>query len=101
MVYEGNIAPIQVEGQLNSSFFDAKGALKNTQIQINDIIAAYADPNQVLVIDGQKFTTQAEKDSEAAILAVNNKMQQLQNQSTTIISVFSQLFQMEKSLGGS
>jgi hypothetical protein len=100
MAYQGNVAPIQVMDSLNGTNLDVKRALKNTQSQINDIIAAFADPNRPLVIDGRKFTTEAEKNSQACILAVNNKMEQLQNQNTTIVSVFSELFRLEKSIGG-
>jgi len=98
MVYQGNIAPVQVSEELNNVHYDVKRALKASQDEINTMISDLGDPTKkTLTINGQQIdklnTTQLS-------LAVNNRMDQLSTQSTTILSVFSQLFQLEKTLSG-
>jgi hypothetical protein len=99
MAYEGNIAPVQVNEGLNNVHFDVKKALRITQSDINDLISEMADPNQsTITIDGRTIN---KTDTVTLQLALSNKMNNLQNQTTTILSVFTQMYQMEKSVGSS
>ena len=97
--YTGAVAPAQITEQLNNVHFDVKSALKINQSDINDLLDQMANPNtQSITIDGRVF---ADKNSVAAQIAINNKMSDLSNQTTTILSVFQQMFALEKSIGGS
>jgi len=98
MAYEGNIAPVQVAEQLNNVNFDVKRALRASQAEINAMISDIGDPNKKsIVINGQEID---KTNTVQLTLAVNNRMDQLSTQSTTILSVFSELYKLEKSLGG-
>ena len=97
MTYQGITAPSSMASELNEEHFDVKKALRISQSDINALVDEMADPNKDLVIDGKRFKG-ADKTGTAAILALNNKMEQLQNQSSSIVSVFSTLFSLEKSL---
>jgi len=99
MAYEGNIAPVQVMDSLNSAQFDAKRALRLSQEEIRKIISDLGDPaTDIIYIDGVPINKKTEL--VRLNLAVSNKMEQLSTMSTTIMSVFSELYKMEKALGG-
>ena len=97
MAYEGFVPPSTLNDDFNNIKFDVKGALRISQQEIKTLIAELGDPTQALIIDGKKFEG-SDKFSTAATLALNNKMESLQNQTTSIISVFSELYKLEKSL---
>jgi len=99
MAYQGVVSPITVTERLNYVHFDVKTALKSSQTQINVLIDELGDPDKDLIIDGKAYKG-ADKFSAAATLAVTNKMDQLQNSTTTILSVFTELYKLEKSIGG-
>jgi len=99
MVYGGAVAPAEITEQLNNVHFDVKAALKINQQEINDLISSMADPNQTsITVDGR---TILKSDTVTLQLAINNKMDELSNQTTTILSVFQQMFALEKSIGSS
>jgi hypothetical protein len=99
MVYGGAVAPAQITENLNNVHFDVKAALRINQHEISDLLDQMADPNQQsITIDGRVF---ADKSGVAAQIAIENKMSNLSNQTTTILSVFQQMFALEKSIGGS
>jgi len=101
MAYEGNIAPVQVLEQLNSVHYDVKRALKVSQEEINTMISDIGDPSKkIIIINGQQMDKTSSTYTIQLSLAVNNRLEQLSTQSTTILSVFSELYKMEKSLGG-
>jgi len=97
MVYEGFVSPSTLNDDFNNTQFDVKRALRISQQEIKQLISDLGDPNRPLIIDGKKFEG-SDKFSTAATLALNNKMESLQNQTTSIISVFSELYKLEKSL---
>jgi len=99
MAFTGNVPPVEVLSNLNGVNIDIKRGLRLSEQQIKDILSELADPNKDLIIDGQRFSG-ADKVGPAATLAVNNKLEQITNQTTTMISVFAELFKLEKSLGG-
>ena len=99
MAYQGVVSPAQLTERLNNVHYDVKTALRASQSQIGELISELGDPDKDLVIDGRRYKG-AEKFSAAATLALNNKMEQLSSSTTTIISVFSELYRMEKQLGG-
>ena len=99
MVYQGVVSPAQLTVGFNNVHFDAKAALRASQSQIGELITELGDSNKDLIIDGKRYKG-ADKFSAAATLALNNKMEQLSSSTTTILSVFSELYKMEKSLGG-
>lgn len=70
-----------------------------SQNQIGELITELGDPDKDLIIDGRRFKG-ADKFGAAATLALNNKMEQLSSSTTTIISVFSELYRLERQLGG-
>lgn len=97
MVYQGIFPADQVNAEINSSGFDVKRAMRVTQGQITEMIAEMADPNvTVMTIDGHSFDKI--KDATALQLAVTDKLSRLEDQSTTIMAVFSELYKMEKTL---
>ena len=99
MAYQGNISPVQVTEELNNVHYDVKKALRITQSEISQLISDMADPNKTTItIDGREIK---KTDTVTMQIAVTNKMDQLSNQTTTILSVFQQMFAMEKSLGSS
>ncbi len=99
MAFEGNIAPVQVTEGLNNVHYDVKRALRVTQADIDTIISDMADETKTTItIDGR---TISKSDTVTLQLAVSDKMNNLQNQTTTILSVFQQMYTMEKSLGNS
>jgi hypothetical protein len=100
MVFNGNVSPTEVNSTLANVNFDVKHGLRANQKEINDILAELSDSTKDLVIDGQRFSGE-DKFGTAATLVVNNKMEELQNSTTTIISVFSEMYKLEKSLSGS
>jgi len=99
MAYQGVVSPSSVTEELNYVHFDVKKALRASQDQIKQLISDFADPNKDLVIDGKRFSG-ANKFGPAASLALTNKMEQLSSSTTTILSVFTELYKMEKTLGG-
>ena len=99
MAYQGVVSPSAVTERLNYIHFDVKTALKASQSQITELIDELGDPAKDLVIDGKRYKG-ADKFGAAATLAVTNKMDQLQNSTTTILSVFTELYKLEKSIGG-
>lgn len=99
MVYQGVMSPVQVTERLNNVHYDVKKALRVSQDQIRELISDIGDPTKDLVIDGKRYSG-ADKFGPAATLALNNKMEQLSSSTTTILSVFTELYKLEKSLGG-
>jgi archaellum component FlaF (FlaF/FlaG flagellin family) len=98
MAYQGNISPAQVNAQLNNVHYDVKMALRATQSEITQLISDLGDPDKTTItVDGRVIK---KSDTVTLQLAVSNKLEQLSNQSTTILSVFSELYKLEKSLGG-
>jgi len=98
MAYQGNISPVQVAEQLNNVNYDVKRALRASQQEINTMISDLGNPNKsVITINGQPID---KKNTFQLTIAVNDRMEQLSTQSTTILSVFSELYKLEKSLGG-
>lgn len=97
MAYQGLFPTTEVTTEMNNEHFDVKRALRASQDDINTLVDELADPNKDLIIDGRRFSG-ADKVGPAATLALNNKLQELENQSSSIVSVFSTLFSMEKSL---
>ena len=98
MVYQPVVPAADVTNELNGGVFDVKKALRISQEDINKLVDEMADSTKDLIIDGRRFSG-ADKFGSAATLALNNKLEELQNQSTSIVSVFSTLFQLEKTLG--
>jgi hypothetical protein len=99
MAFEGNISPVQITQGLNNVHYDVKRALRVTQADINSLISDMADPDKTsLTIDGRKIN---KSDTVTLQLALSNKMNQLENQTTTILSVFTEMYKMEKSIGSS
>ena len=98
MAYRGVVPTVAVNEELNNANFDVKKALRISQAQINELVSEIADPNKDLVIDGNVFHG-PDKTNAAATVALNNKLESLSNQSTSIIGVFQQLYQLEKTLG--
>lgn len=99
MAFEGNISPVQITQGLNNVHYDVKKALRVTQADINSLISDMADPDKTsLTIDGRKIN---KSDTVTLQLALSNKMTQLENQTTTILSVFTEMYKMEKSIGSS
>ncbi len=99
MVYGGVVAPAQITEQLNNVHYDVKAAMKENQNEINDILDQMSDPNLTsITVDGRKIS---KTDTVTLQLAISNKMDQLSNQTTTILSVFQQMFALEKSIGSS
>lgn len=100
MAYNGIVSINDVNNELNGAQFDVKRVLKQDQQEINKLISDLGDPNtDFITIDGQTINKKTELTRLS--LAVSNKMDELQNSSSTIIGVFSTLFQMEKTLTGS
>ncbi len=98
MAYQGIPSPAAITDELNGARFDVKRAIRVSQAEISQIISDMGDETKTtIVIDGKEIK---KSDTITLSLAVQNKMDSLQNQTTTILSVFSQLFSMEKSLGG-
>lgn len=99
MVYQGVVSAAQVTNQLNNVHYDVKAALRITQSEISQLISDMADPTKTsIVIDGRTIN---KSDTATLSLAVSNKMDNLQNQTTTILSVFQQMFALEKTIGSS
>ena len=98
MAYQGIVPTNQITEQLNDAHYDVKAALRITQNDINKLISDMADPTKTsITIDGR---TILKSDTVTLQIAVNNKLDNLQNQSTTILAVFQQLFKMEQSITG-
>ena len=94
-----NVVPVnQVTTELNSSRFGVKRAMRTSFNEIRELIGDFADPDKPLVVDGKVFKG-ADKYGPAATLALQNKMEQLQNKSTTILSIFDMLLNLERKLG--
>lgn len=99
MVYQSNVSPAQVTNQLNNVHYDVKKAIRVTQSEISQLISDMADSTKTfLLVDGRKIF---KSDGVTLQIAITNKMDNLQNQTTTILSVFQQMFALEKSLGSS
>ena len=99
MVYGGVVAPAQITEQVNNIHFDVKAAIKINQQEIKTLLDSMADPNQTFItVDGRKID---KSDTVTLQLVMSNKMDELSNQTTTILSVFQQMFALEKSVGGS
>ena len=97
MAFNGLVSIGQINEELNGAQFDVKRSLRVNQEEINKIISDLGDnTTDFITIDGQTINKKTELTRLS--LAVSNKMDQLQNTSSTIVSVFSQLFAMEKSL---
>ncbi|MFH1709848.1 MAG: hypothetical protein ABH860_02105 [bacterium] len=99
MAYQGVIAPSQLTERLNYVHFDIKRAMRDSQNQIKQLLADFADPDKDLIVDGVRFTP-AQKYGAAASLAISDKMSKLSDTTTTMLSVFTELYKMEKALGG-
>ena len=99
MAYQGVVAPSSITERLNYVHFDVKRTLKDSQSQIRQLLSDFADPTKDLVIDGIRFTA-SQKYGAAASLALTDKMSKLSDTTTTILSVFTELYKLEKSLGG-
>ena len=99
MAYQGVISPSELTAKLNYVHFDVKKALRDSQSQIKQILSDFADPNKDLIIDGMRFPA-SQKYGAAASLALTDKMAKLSDSTTTILSVFTELYKMEKSLSG-
>lgn len=98
MAFQGNIPVGKVTDALNSINFDAKRAVRETQAEVTKLISDLGDPNNdFIVIDGQSINKKTE--TARLTLAINNKMDNLTNQSTTVISLISEMFKLEKSIG--
>lgn len=98
MPYEGNIAPVQITQGLNNVHYDVKHALRVTQSDIDGLISDMADPAKTAItIDGR---TISKSDTVTLQLALSDKMNRLENQTTSILSVFTEMYKMEKSVGG-
>ena len=98
MAYQGNISAVEVSDQLVNARFDVKRALRVSQDGIAQLISDLGDNTKTsVVIDGR---TISKSDTITLGLAVSNKMEQLQNQTQSIVSIFSELFRLEKTLGG-
>jgi hypothetical protein len=99
MVYQGVMSPEQITNDIVNARYDVKRAIKASQSEIAQLISDLGDDTKTTVtIDGQIID---KSNTVALSLAVNNKMDQLSTQTTTIISVFQQMFALEKTLGGS
>ena len=98
MAYQGVVSPVQVSEQLNNTHYDVKRALKASQAEINTMISDLGDPSKKNVtINGVPIS---KENTLQLTIAINDRMEQLSTQSTTILSVFSELYKLEKSLGG-
>lgn len=98
MAYQGVVSSAQVTDRLNNVHFDVKAAVRIAQSDIRQLISDMADPAKTfLVVDGRKIY---KSDATTLQIAVTNKLDELSNQTTTILSVFSELYKLEKSLGG-
>ena len=82
---------------VNSSHFDIKRAIKMSFSELKMLISDYADPDKALVIDGRQYKG-ADKNTAAATLALQNKYEQLQNRSSTMLSIFDALFKLQNKL---
>ena len=99
MAYQGVVSPSTITQQLNYNRFDVKRTMKEAQGQIRQLLSDFADPTKDLVIDGMRFTA-SQKYGAAASLALTDRMSKLSDTTTTILSVFTELYKLEKSLGG-
>jgi len=99
MAYQGVVSPSEMTAKLNYVHFDIKRTLRDSQAQIRQLISDFADPTKDLVIDGIRFTP-SQKYGAAAGMALTDKMSKLSDSTTTILSVFTELYKLEKSLGG-
>jgi hypothetical protein len=99
MVYQGVVPPnASIEG-LNSIRFDIKRALRISQGEVSQLISDLSDQTKTkLIIDGRVID---KTDTLTLGIAVNAKMERLQNQTSTMINVFTELFRIEKSIGSS
>lgn len=92
------VSPIQADDALTNVPVDVKGAVRLSQDEIKSYIRMLADPTAALIIDGVKFEGE-DKFNAAATLLLTNKLEQLTNQSSSMISVLSELYKLEKSIG--
>lgn len=98
MAYDGNVAPVTVSENLNEIQYDVKTAMRLAQAQIKQLISDMANPDLTyLIIDGRKIY---KADPITLNLALTDLMDRLQNQTQSILSVFSELYKMERSIGG-
>jgi hypothetical protein len=96
MVFNGNVPPVEVNNAVANSNYDVKRAMRISQSEIKTLINDMADPTKLdIIIDGKRY---AKSDTITLSLALNNKMEALQNQTSSIISVFSELYKLEKSI---
>lgn len=94
------VSPIQADDALSNVPVDVKGAVRLTEAELKSYIRMMADPKASLIIDGVEFKGE-EKFNAAAALLLSNKLEQLSNQSSSMISVLSELYKLEKSIGQS
>jgi hypothetical protein len=99
MVYQGVVpANASIEG-LNNIRFDIKRALRLSQGEVSQLISDLSDETKTkLIIDGRVID---KKDTLTLGIAVNTKLERLQNQTSTMINVFTEMFRIEKSIGQS
>ena len=97
--YSGIVPPVEGTKAINASSNDAATAIRNSEAQIKELVRELSDPSLPLVIDGQEFWGD-DKFKAAAQLALNNLLERLQNQSTSILSVLSELYRLEKTISG-
>lgn len=98
MVNRAIVSTNQITEGINCNHYDVKRAIRFSFNEIQSMIADYADPDKPLIIDGQKFEGK-EKYEAAATLTLQNKFEQLQNRSTTILGIFDALFKLQNKLG--
>ena len=97
MVNQGVVSVNEVTEGTNNNHVDVKRALKLSFKEIRDLISQFASPNKPLIIDGKEYWGD-DKFSPAVLMALQDKMEQLQNRSTTILSIFDILLKLESKL---
>lgn len=96
MVYNGHVPPSFVTKIMADTGFDVKKIFRANQKEITGIIRDLGDATKTeLIIDGISIK---KSDTFRLQIAISNKLESLSNQSSTLISVFNELYKIEKSL---
>jgi hypothetical protein len=100
MATNSSVPASAVVQSLNLTTSDPKSAMRLSQNRIKELLNELGDPNKPLNIDGKLFYG-TDKFSASTSLFLSNKMEELNNQTTSILSIFNELFRIEKSISGS
>ena len=93
------ISTMQVYEETGSRTFDLKGSMRDFFNELTSLLRDYGDPTKDMNIDGMVIKAD-QKYQPFGTLTFNNKVNTMEQVQTTLLNVFTSIFQLEKSLTG-